>query len=120
MSKYGEVTTVMKDTFEFRTNRNGFKADANDMADYSTIKSHLDAHKIPYYAFHPKLLKPVKAVIQQLTEDTPAEDITNELVTLGRQMTATPPHHQGGRQTFTIPSFFVTSLETRKQWKYSN
>jgi len=38
---------------------------------------------LPYFTYHPKSLKPVKAVSQQLPGNTRAEDISNELATLG-------------------------------------
>jgi hypothetical protein len=91
----GKFKPLMKNTFEFRTTRNGIKMVRKDMADYSALMSHLNASKIPYYTFHPKSPKPVKAVIRQLPGDTPAEDISNELVALSyfvisaRQMTVT-------------------------------
>jgi hypothetical protein len=42
----------MKGAFEFRTTRNGIKVATKEMADYSIIMRHLEAHKIPYYTFH--------------------------------------------------------------------
>jgi hypothetical protein len=77
--------------------------------DNSALMRHLDARKVPYYTIISKSLNPMKAVIRQLPEDTPAEDISNELVALGysvisvRQMTATRPQLQGGLQTFNTP-----------------
>jgi len=53
-----------------------------EMADYSDIMRHLDAHRVPYYRFHFKSMIPVKAVIQQLAGDTPTKDMSNELVAL--------------------------------------
>jgi hypothetical protein len=53
--------------------------------------------KLPYYTYHPRSQKHVKAVIRQLPGDTPAEDISNERMALGfsvvtvRQMTASRP-----------------------------
>jgi len=104
----------VRDTFEFRTTRNGPKVVTKDMVDYSALMRHLNASKIPYYTFHPKSLNLVKAVIRQLPRDTPTEDIFNELVVLGysvisiRQMTATQPQTKGSLQTYIIPLFLVT------------
>jgi hypothetical protein len=95
------------------------------MVDYSALTGHLDASKDPYYTFHPKSLKLAKVFIRQLLGDTPAEDISNELVALGysvisfRQMTATRPQPQDGLQPFNIPLFLVTH-EMRKHWKCLN
>jgi hypothetical protein len=92
----------MKSTFEYRTTKNGIKVVTKDIVDYSTILRRLDPRKVSYYTFHPKSLKPVKAVIRQLPGDAPAEDVSNELVALGysvisvRQMLATRPQPQGG------------------------
>jgi hypothetical protein len=75
---------------------------------------------IPYYTFHPKSLKPVKVVIRQLPGDTPAENTSNESVTLCynvisvRQVTATQHQLQGDHQTFNIPLFLVTFSRSEK------
>jgi hypothetical protein len=110
----GELKSIMKGTFEFRTTRNGIKVVTKGMADYLALIRHLDANTIPYCTFDPKSVKPVKAVIFHLPGDTPAKDISDELVALGfsvisvRQMTVTRPEAEGSLQTHNIPLFLVT------------
>jgi hypothetical protein len=75
---------------------------------------HLDASTTSYYTFHPKSVKPVKAFIRHLPGDTPAKDISDELLALGfsvisvRQITVTRPKAEGGPQTHNILLFLVT------------
>jgi hypothetical protein len=110
----------MKSTFEYRTTKNGIKVVTKDIVDYSTILRLLDPRKISYYTFHPKSLKAVKAVIRQLPGDTPAEDVSNEIVALGYsvitvwQMFANRPQPQGGHQTFNIQLFLVTLTRSER------
>jgi len=52
-------------------------------ADYTAIMSHLENRNLPYFTYHPKSLRPVKAVIQHLPRDTSAENISGEVVALG-------------------------------------
>jgi hypothetical protein len=78
----GEMKNFTKGKFEFRNTRNGMEVVTREMADYSDIMRHLDAHRGPYYRFHFKSMIPVKAVIQQLAGDTPTKDMSNELVAL--------------------------------------
>jgi hypothetical protein len=52
------------------------------MADFSAIKKHLENHNLSYFTFFPKSGKPVKVVIRHLPQDTPAEDISDGLVSL--------------------------------------
>jgi hypothetical protein len=115
-----ELKALLKSTLEFRSIRDGIKVVTKDMADYSALMRQLDAHEVPYYTLQPKSLKPVKAVIRQLPGDTPAEDISNELVAMGysvisvRQMTTSRPQPQGGLQTINIPLFLVTITRNEK------
>jgi hypothetical protein len=66
------------------------------MADFKSVKSHFDAYNLSYYSFYPKSVKPMKAVIRHLPQNTPAEDISDGLVSLGfdviKQMTAPVDH----------------------------
>jgi hypothetical protein len=65
------------------------------VAEFQSVKSHFDAINLSYYTFYPKSEKPMKAVIRHLPHNTPAEDISDELVNLGfdvisvKQMTTT-------------------------------
>jgi hypothetical protein len=52
------------------------------MADYSAIKPYLEKNNLQYFTFSPKSEKPIKAVIYNLSPDTPAEDISNSLEAL--------------------------------------
>jgi hypothetical protein len=54
-----------------------------EMADYHAIKKHLEEKKIPYYTFHPKSVKPIKAIIRHLPGNNPAKDIAKELQAIG-------------------------------------
>jgi uncharacterized paraquat-inducible protein A len=79
------------------------------MADYLAIKNQLQRKKTPFYTFHPKSVKTIKAVIRQLPDNTPAEIISNELTALGfmaisvREMTSTRP-----QAAANLPLFLVT------------
>jgi hypothetical protein len=90
------------------------------MADYSALMRYPDASKIPYYTFHPKSLKRVKAVICHLPGDTPAKDISDEVLALGfnvinvRQMVVTRPKAEDGLQTCNIRLFLVTLARNEK------
>jgi hypothetical protein len=58
------------------------------------VKYHFDSQNLSHYSF-PKSQKPIKVVIRHLPHNTPAEDISDGLVSLGfgvvsvKQMTAT-------------------------------
>jgi hypothetical protein len=78
-----QLKTISKNSFEFRSTRNGTKVVTTEMADYSAIRAHLESRNIPHYTFYPKSLKPIKAVIRHLPSNTPAEDISDGLTELG-------------------------------------
>jgi hypothetical protein len=65
------------------------------MADFQSVKSHFDSQNLSNYSFFPKSEKPIKAVIRHLPLNTPPEDISDGLVSLGfdivsvKQMIAT-------------------------------
>jgi hypothetical protein len=111
---------MIKGTFEFRTIRNGTKVVTKDMDEYLALMRQLDASKIPDYTFHPKSVKLTKAIIRHLPGDTPAKDISDEILALGfnvtsvRLMTATQPEAEGGLQTHNIPLFLVTLARNEK------
>jgi hypothetical protein len=85
-----EIKAIMKGSFEFRTSRNVISVVTREMTDYSAIMRHSDAQNLPYYTFHPKSTKPMKAVIRHLPGNTPAEDISNEWVALADDCYQTP------------------------------
>jgi hypothetical protein len=65
------------------------------MANFQSVKSHFGSRNLSYYSFLPKSEKPIKVVIRHLPHNTPAEDISDGLASLGfdvfsvKQMTAT-------------------------------
>jgi hypothetical protein len=83
------------------------------MADFQSVKSHFDAHNLSYYTFYPKSEKPVKAVIRHLPHNTPAEDISDGLVSLGfdvisvKQMTATRRSPPDESTSIKLPLFLI-------------
>jgi hypothetical protein len=90
------------------------------MADFQSVKSHFDTNKLSYYSFYPKSEKPMKAVIRHLSQNTPAEDISDALVILGfdvisvKQMTATRRASPEGSKNINLPLFLITLPRTTK------
>jgi hypothetical protein len=90
---------VVSEKFEFRSTRNGTRVITRSMANFQSVNSHFDSQNLSYYSFFPKSEKLIKAVICHLPHNTPGEDISDGLVSLGfevasvKQMTATsrPP-----------------------------
>jgi hypothetical protein len=84
------------------------------MADFQSVKFHFDAHNLSYYSFYPKSEIPMKAVTRHLPHNTPAEDISDGLVSRGidvisvKQMTATCPSPSDGSTTINLPLFLIT------------
>jgi hypothetical protein len=109
----GEIKAIAKGSFELRNTKNGTRVITKEMANYLAIKSQLQKKKkkkkkIPFYTFHPKSVKPIKAIIRYLPSNTPAEDIANELLALGfrvigvRQMTPTRPQASDNLPLFLV------------------
>jgi hypothetical protein len=79
-----------------------------DIIDYLAIKKNLEDKKIHSYIFHPKPLKPIKAVIRHLPGNTAAEDIAKELQELGfdvisvRQLTSRKPQAPSNLPLFLV------------------
>jgi hypothetical protein len=69
--------------FEFRSTRNGTRVITINLTDFQCVKSHFDSQNLSYYSFFPKSEKPIKAVIRHLPLNTPAEDISEGMVSLG-------------------------------------
>jgi hypothetical protein len=90
------------------------------MADFSAIKAYLEKNNLSYYTFFPKSEKPIKPVTHHLHQNTPAEDISDGLVSLGfdvisvKQMTTTRRSHTEGASTSNIPLFLITLPRTSK------
>jgi hypothetical protein len=100
------LKSAVKENFEFRSTRNGTRAITRGVADF---KSHFGANNLSQYLFYPKSEKPMKAVIRHLPHNTPAEGISDGLVSLGfdvisvKQMTATRRSPSDGSTTITSP-----------------
>jgi hypothetical protein len=115
-----QIQNIVTGSFEFRNTRSGTRIVTKEMADYSAIKKHLENHNLSYYTFFPKSEKPVKAVIRHLPKDTPAQDISDGLVSLGfdvinvKQMTATRRTPTEGTNIANLPLFLITLPRTAK------
>jgi hypothetical protein len=105
---------VVSEDFEFRSTRNGTRVITRGMADFQSIKSYFDNHSLQYYTFFPKSEEPIKAVIRHLPYTTPAEDISDGLVSLGfdvvsvKQMTSTRRSPPEESKVINLPPFLVT------------
>jgi hypothetical protein len=87
-----QLKIVVKENFEFRSTRNATRVIMRGTADFHSVKSHFDTNNLSYYSFYPKSEKPMKAVRCHLPHNTPAENISDGLVSLDfsvKQMTAT-------------------------------
>jgi hypothetical protein len=79
------------------------------MADFQCVKSHFETYNLSYYSFCPKSEKPMKAVMCHLPHNTPAEDMSDALVSLGfdvisvKQMTATRRSSPEVSKTINLP-----------------
>jgi hypothetical protein len=89
-----------------------------EMADYSVIKEYLSSQNLNYFTFYPKSLKPIKAVIRHLPENTPAEEIYEGLVEIGfdiisvKQMSTDYRSH--GSASTSLPLFLITLPRSEK------
>jgi hypothetical protein len=84
------------------------------MADFSAFKADLEKNNLAHFTFYPKSLMPIKAMICHLPINTPAENISDGLVSLDsdvisvKQMTSTRQSPPEGTITINIPLFLVT------------
>jgi hypothetical protein len=114
-----QLKGVVSEKFEFRSRRNGTRVITRNMADFQSMKSHFDSQNLSYYSF-PKSEKPIKAVIRHLQHNTPAEDISDTLVSLGfdfvsvKQMTATHQSPREESKIINLPLFLITLQRTAK------
>jgi hypothetical protein len=105
-----KLKSLCKDSFEFRSTRNGTRVVTREMADFVAIRYYFDSQNLHYFTFYPKSQKPIKAVIRHLSLNTPAEDISDGLVNLGfdiisvKQMSTTVGHPQMAQTTLIFPS----------------
>jgi hypothetical protein len=90
------------------------------MSDFQYIKTYFDNHSLQFYTFLPISEKPIQAVIRHLPYTTPAEDISDGLVSLDfvavsvKQMTSirrSPPEES---KTINLALFLVTLPRTAK------
>jgi hypothetical protein len=111
---------VVSENFEFRSTRNGTSVITRSIADFQSVKSHFNSQNLSYYSFFPKSEKPLKTVIPHLPHNTPAEDISDGLVSPGldvvsvKQMTATRPKPPEESKLINLPLFLVTLQRTAK------
>jgi hypothetical protein len=111
-----QLRSVVKQDVEFRSTRNGTRVITRSMADFQSVKFHLDA--LTCTRSIPNLKNPMKAVIRHLPHNTSAEDISDGLVSLGfyvisvKQMTATRRSPSDG--SITINLFLITFPRTAK------
>jgi hypothetical protein len=88
------------------------------MTDFEAVKSYFSTQNLSYYSFFPKSEKRVKAVLRHLTSNTPAQDIPDELVTLGfdvvsvKQMTTSRQSPSEGTATRNLTLFLITLPRT--------
>jgi hypothetical protein len=90
------------------------------MADFQSVKSHFDSQTLSCYSFFPKSEKPIKAVVNHLPHNTPAEDISDGLVSHGidvvsvKQMTAIRRSPPVESKIINLPLFLVTLRRTER------
>jgi hypothetical protein len=110
---------VVSEDFEFRSTRNGTRVITRGIADFQSVKSYFENDNLSY-CFFPKHEKPIKAVIRHLPHNTPAQDISDGLVSLVfdvikvKQMTTnrrSPPEES---KVITLPLFLITWPRTPK------
>jgi hypothetical protein len=84
-----------------------------DMADCTAIMRYLENGNLPYFIYRPKSLRPVKVVIRHLSGDTPAKDISSELVPLSFSVISVC-QLQGGNQLVNFYLLLVTLARNEK------
>jgi hypothetical protein len=115
------LKNLVTENFEFRSTRNGTRVITRAMTDFNAVRSHFDKNNLSYFTF-PKSDRPIKAVIRHIPIDTPAEDISDGLVTLGfdvvsvKQMSASRRSPAQGTNTVNLPLF----LGRRNHKRFSN
>jgi len=74
---------------------------------------YLENGNLPYFIYRPKSLRPVKVVIRHLSGDTPAKDISSELVPLSFSVISVC-QLQGGNQLVNFYLLLVTLARNEK------
>jgi hypothetical protein len=77
------IRGVVKENLEFRNTGNGTRVLTHSLIDFAAVKSYFVTRNFPYFAFYPKSLKPIKAVLRHLPIDTLARDISDGLIDAG-------------------------------------
>jgi hypothetical protein len=109
-----KIKGIVKGSFEFRNTRNGTRVVTREMEGYKRLTEYFESNGLRFFNFHPKSVKPLKAVIRYLLSHTPAEDISKGLEKLGfgivsvKQLTTMRPSPQGGNQQVTLLLFLIT------------
>jgi hypothetical protein len=104
-----QLKGLVKVNFEFCKTRNGTRVITKAMADFSAVSVHFKNNSLAYFTFCPKSKKPIKTVICHLQRNTPAEGISDRLVSLGfdvtsvKQMSATCWLPAEGTATINLP-----------------
>jgi hypothetical protein len=115
-----QLKDVVAETFEFSNTRNGTRVLTKSLADFQSVKSYFDQHRLFYSSFIPKSEKPFKAVIRHLPINIPAEDISDGLVNLGfdvisvKQMTTTRRSSPDDPKSIYLPLFLTTLPRSEK------
>jgi hypothetical protein len=115
-----QLKGFVTENFEFRSTRNGTRVVTRAMADFNAVRSNFEKNNLSYFTFFPKSDRPIKAVIRHLLLDTPAEDISDELVSLGfdvvsvKQMSSIRRSPEQGTTSVNLPLFLVTLPRTAK------
>jgi hypothetical protein len=115
-----QLKGAVKESFEFRSTRNGTRIVTKTMAGFLAVKSYIENNNIAYFTFYPKSLKPTKAVIRKILLNTTVEDISDGLVSLGfdviniKHTTATLRSFLEGSKTISLPLFLITLPRTAK------
>jgi hypothetical protein len=118
------IKSIVTGSFEFLNTRSGTRIVTKEMVDFSAVKKYLENNNLSYFSFYPKSENPIKAVIRHLPKDTPAEDISVDLVSLGfdvisvKQMTATRRTPPEGTSTVNLPLFLITLPRTTRSQEF--
>jgi hypothetical protein len=108
-----------KATLSSATPKNGTRVITKSVTDFEAVRSYFSTHNFTYYSFFPKSENPIKAFLRRLHSNTPMEDISDGLVTLGfdvvsvKQMT-TRRSPSEGTATRNLPLFLITLPRTAK------
>jgi hypothetical protein len=112
-----QLKSVIKEDFEFHSTRNETTVITKGMADFESVKSYFINFILFSYSFYPNFQKPIKGS-DVPSSNTPAEDISDELVNLGfdftsvKQMTTTRRPPSEGTTTRNLPLFLLTLPRT--------